>query len=352
MKIDVPDLIQRLPLPIMTRMKLERLFILFAKLIKRLHDKEGNKSVYYPLVRNNRFYGNEYQLRKYCGYSKPIIAIIEHGLYFGNNTQKVGLKHEWELGTILTYGDYRKELIKKAFPNYYCETIGPMIHYASIDHQFMENIKRQLRKNTKTMLFFPVHGNELFSPEYDFEMTIKKIDDIASQYHCGNVIICVYHLKLNTFEEITNKTPLCNNFIITTNGNRYDEAFLDRQKTLISLSDYTISNNLGTHLGYCIYLGKPHFLLAQDFSYKGDAKAIADDFGNSNRSDNYYSDFDKEKELFQKVFNLEVTKITEEQYKLCDYYWGFSKVKTPEELRIIIEKCKDESKKFRKSIYI
>ena len=109
-----------------------------------------------------------------------------------------------------------------------------------------------------------------------------------------------------------------------------------KQKALISLADLTISNSLGTHLGYCVYLGKPHILLRQDFCYVGDEKSLAEDFGSSNRSENWKNDFEKEKEIFQKIFNINESTITEEQYKLCNYYWGYDCIKTPDELRDIL----------------
>lgn len=48
---------------------------------------------------------------------------------------------------------------------------------------------------------------------------------------------------------------------MTTAGHQLDINFLNRLKTIILLSDYTCSNSIGTHTGYCVYLGKPHLVI-------------------------------------------------------------------------------------------
>jgi hypothetical protein len=98
------------------------------KLMLRLKNRNPDISV--TFVRNNAQYGNEYILRKYADYTEDLLAMIEHGIYFGNNKEKVGRKEEWDLGSIITFGDYRKNIISKVYPNYKVVCVGPLIHYA------------------------------------------------------------------------------------------------------------------------------------------------------------------------------------------------------------------------------
>ena len=51
--------------------------------------------------------------------------------------------------------------------------------------------------------------------------------------------------------------------MVVTAGYIMDPLFLSRLKSIIQLSDLTMSNNVGTHLGYCIYLNKPHWIVRQ-----------------------------------------------------------------------------------------
>lgn len=346
LSIDIPELIQKLPISVVLRMKLERNYIMAVKGMKNFCGiAEESGSAYYPLVRNNRLYGDEYLLRKYSGSKEYLYGIIEHGLYFGNNSTKVGLKHEWELGCILTSGSYRKDLITQVFPDYYCETIGPMIHYAELDEEYYTYIKAQLRTGSQTLLFFPVHGSALYKPKYDKELALKEILKLAEENNCENILLCVYVTDISEFKEVISKIGLENRFIVVSCGNRYSEKFLCRQKAIILASDISASNNLGTHLGYCIYLGKPHILLPQEFYYSGDRKALENEFSAQNRSNNYEDDFGQEKIMFQEIFNRGCRFITENQVQLCDYYWGFSKVKTPDEIHEIFEICKKQANK-------
>lgn len=345
---EIPDIIQELPLNVITRMKIERGYIKTAKCINKILGRKNNfSSSYYPLVRNNRFYGDELLLRKYSGMKKDLHAIIEHGLYFGNNKAKVGYNFEWEIGNILTLGDYRKKLINDVYPEYYCETIGPLIHYADIDREYQNGIERKLKNNERALLFFPVHGNELFSPIYNARNTVNCIMKIANEKDCYNVIICVYYDSKNIYQNICDELNT-DRIVVTTCGNRYDDNFLCRQKALIEMADLTMSNSLGTHIGYCIYMGKPHILLPQEFSYKGNKEQLKRDFGDSNRSSNWKSDYEQEINMFQNIFSPEYNEITDDQLETCNYYWGIDKIKTPKEIREIYQKCYDNAQTFKR----
>jgi len=348
MEMDIPANIQKLPLSVISRMRLERAYIILAKSIKKsVCNKNEGASSFYPLVRNNRLYGNEYLLRKYAGCTDYLYAIIEHGLYFGNNQQKVGLKHEWELGCILTSGNYRKFLINKFYPNYYCETIGPMIHYTDINTDYQEILRKNMDKNGRTLLFFPVHGSEKFSAVYDVNSVVKKMIEIAHKKNCTNIIICTYLGDMDLYCNIISNEYSDNNIQVTSCGEQYNQDFLTRQKSMICLADVTVSNSLGTHLGYCVYLNKPHILLPQDMVYCGSKEELEKDFGKENRSENWKDDFEQEKNLFQQVFSYSDTDIvSKDQYELCDYYWGFSNVRSPEEIKEIFEKCKSYALKY------
>ena len=346
--MDLGKMIQSLPLPVIQRMQIERSAIVAVKWIKRnvLHNAVNESMYYYPLVRNNRLYGDKFLLRNYAHIEEPLLSIIEHGLYLGNNTAMVGLKHEWELGTILTSSLYRKNLIAKIFPNYYCQTIGPMIHYASCNDEFKEKLQSGLDSTARTLLFFPVHGNEKFSPVYDTEKSIIKILKIADDWDCKNIIISVFLNDIQMFNEVVHKIGAEDRVKIASSGDRYNEQFLCNQRTMIESADLTVSNNLGTHLGYCIYFGKPHILFPQDFSYEGDEKVRDEDFGVANRSQNWKSDFENERLMFQSLFNGSSENITQEQYNTCNFYWGFDQVRSPAEIRRISCEANSFAKRF------
>lgn len=332
-------------------MKLERLYIRTVKNIKKRinHGYAKDASEFYPIVRNNRPYGDEYLLRRYASEKQDLYAIIEHGLYFGKNTAMVGLKHEWELGCILTSGNYRKDIINKYYPDYYCETIGPMIAYARFDTEFKNKIESQIDPCGKTLLFFPAHSTQAITMQYDTNLLLQKINSIAEVKGCDNIIICVGYFDIKYYKSIMLNTYFPHkNICVTSNGERYDSHFLDHQRTLIEISDYTVSNQLGTHIGYCVYLKKPHILINDDLKKEASPDVLKEEYGTNNRSTNWKSDQEKEEELFAGIFSLENSdNVTASQYDLCNYYWGFDQVKSRAEIRNIYKVCYDYSKIFR-----
>lgn len=343
--------IRKLPLPIIQRLRLERMYHNIVKPINRMlgrHKEDCVKISFEPLVHSNQLYGNEYLLRRYAGISEDLFAIIEHGLFFGHNKKKIPYDHEWELGCILTYGEYRKDLIQHVFPDYYCETIGAPILYADSGEKYRLQIKNTLQIAGKILLFFPVHGIDIVTPKYSLNMISDKLLSLAIENSCCNIIICSYSLSPNDelYQVLTNKAKEIKIFIYSC-GSRFDQEFLLRQRALISLSTVTASNSLGTHVGNCVGLQKPHVILKQEITYEGDAEK---EFSEQTRSANWKEQFAIEQDLFEKVFPYHSGQLTltEEQYKLCDYYWGFSKKKTPDEIREIYRKCREHAFEFVK----
>lgn len=78
---------------------------------------------------------------------------------------------------------------------------------------------------------------------------------------------------------------------------------------MIELSDMTMSNDLGTHIGYIVALNGSHYMFKQKVELNlehEDAKIVTD-------LHNIQSDIDKGRNEIQQVFNKYRQKITEEQ---------------------------------------
>lgn len=352
--MSIPSKIEQLPLGVIKRMKLRRFYSQTVSPLKKVLGRETYN--YYPMVVNNLLYGDEFLLRKYGNIrtSEALYSIIEHGLFLGRNHAKVGPnKYEWDLGSVLTSSIYRKETINEFFPEHYCETIGPMIHYANIDEEFQSELQKRIDSQSKTMLFYPAHSTIEVDMVYEIEKTISELNCLANENNCNNIIICAGYYDIKKYQSVDYKCHCKGkNVIVTTNGMIYDTRFLDRQKTMIGLADITVSNALGTHVGYCVYLGKPHVILQQEIEHKGaggNAEFLKREFDSSNRSPNWAEDYAKEKKMFSEMFaNRTPQIITEEQKKTCTYYWGFDQVKTSEQIREIWDICKSKSVAYTK----
>jgi fructose-1-phosphate kinase PfkB-like protein len=78
-----------------------------------------------------------------------------------------------------------------------------------------------------------------------------------------------------------------------------------------------MSNDLGTHIGYCISLGKPHYLFCQEIEIKHINEKFLE-----HSDDTRENKIKKERQLFSKLFSSSDPVITEEQRQVVNYYWG------------------------------
>jgi hypothetical protein len=284
---------------------------------------------YYEICTDNNFFGIGYGIRKYIGYSKSFInALVEHGYFFGTYVQDV--EKATFSNKILTFGDVRKKHITDVINNKEVIPIGPYIHYAP-DYYDESRLKEEKKKLGKTLLVFFSHSGTGEKVSFDLEALIQKINSIRGEFN--SVIVSLFWSDINPDIE---KRLHDEGYLIFSSGHRYDYFFLSRQKTVIKLADYTMSNSVGTHLAYCSYLNKPHWLVKQKISVKAvDQKGVA----NVAISDKIDSDpiFHKEQDEIYEAFAEYTPELTNEQRRVCDKYFGFSYVRSEEEMKRIIE---------------
>jgi hypothetical protein len=180
----------------------------------------------------------------------------EHGCFFrGDNDYAENVYRT--LPFVLTMGEPRvKFLSSLRIPAY---AIGPYIHYASppVSLSRIDQLKRQLGK---TLVYFPYHSAEHHDIDRQHAECVRRLARLASEINIDSVIVCYYWRDYidgslpRQYASLTSLSACC--------GHRSNPFFLDHLKFLLSLSDATASNWLGTVSGYSAFLGKPHFLLA------------------------------------------------------------------------------------------
>ena len=280
----------------------------------------------YELYMGNFFYGTGYSLKMYSNYKKPIKACIEHGIYFGDFINKDEVLRSG-YSTVITFGDSRKDVIlrHKNDKNVIC--IGPYIHYVDsiLEDSEIENIRR---KNGKTLLVFPSHSIGGVDIKYSINSFIKQVNDFKKKHNFKTVLVCLYYKDI---EKGADSVYIDEGFQIISAGRREDQDFLRRLKSFILISDYAISNSIGTHIGYTVLLNVPHIILRQDIEY------IPTNIESKKHIENIYDDLavTQKKEIFE-TFREYVPKITETQRKVCDKYWGFRYVMNKEKLKEIL----------------
>ena len=288
------------------------------------------KYVPYSHIFDNNMYGNEYILKRYSNYTKAINSYIEHGIFWGDHIQID--QPYYYIDNILTFSSIRQNVLSHRIPFKKSIPIGPYLHYAQI--QKIDELS-QLQAG-KTLLFFPNHSVSSLRASHNIDMNIKLLSELKEYYKFDNIIVCLYFLDL--IESIVDRYSKSNIHVFTC-GHKYNQSFMDRLKSVIDLSDVTLSDSVGTHLGYCIYSNKPHTIINQNHS-----KFISKHTNKSLLVESIESDPKRISQkaeiirLFESNNNLDLfTRITNDQYKVCSNYWGFEYIKSKEEIAAIFE---------------
>lgn len=282
----------------------------------------------------NSYYGISKCLKEYSNYNGKIESCIEHGLYFGdflnyNESINSGLPG------VITFGSKRKNFLILNGSKKIIIEIGPYIYYAKALLS-EEQIKKEHNKNGKTLLVFPSHSLEDSTTKYDLDIFMNYIDKIKLENDFKTVLVCLYFRDIELGMDKVYKNR---GYKICCSGRREDKDFLARQKTFFLLSDYVISNSVGTHVGYSICLKKPQTIFKQVIEYNASNKE-----GEKNIINTKFDSFKEQKNEIANVFKKYNEEISDEQIKICNKYWGLNKIRTSKEMHFLLTFCENIAK--------
>lgn len=276
------------------------------------------------LIRDNNLYGIEEVITKFIG-SNINKVFFEHGIVFGNlvtnNTKDTFAKK------VVTYGKYRKCILEGMIAKEVI-TIGPFIHYASHILTESEYVEQKSILG-RVLLVFPTHSIKSVESEYDIEAFCNEVAEKSSNF--DNVVVCLYWKDIELGKDIL---YIKKGFKVVTAGYYNDTNFLNRLKSIIELSDMVIANEIGTFLGYCIFLGKPVYLFNQEIKHKG--LGIASQIELKQRTDSELDNYLDLRQKFFEYFGFFIEKITDEQYEICNNIWGFDQIRDKDELKSML----------------
>lgn len=267
-----------------------------------------------PGLLGNRCYGNMEAIKAAMGNKYDEHCMIEHGIYFGRNVLHDECEMP-EISTIYTYSPYRVEVLR----NYYngklgkkLIAVGPYIKYAP---NFLSEEKRKeiKKKYGKILLVFPSHPAPTNDTVYNIDEFIQDIEEKKKDFDSVFVSMFWADLMRGKHKQYEQK-----GYTIVCSGNRYDPYFLSRQRDLIELADMTMSNDLGTHVGYSVALETPHYMYSQNV----DLDLTNEDENVAKKIMSIKDKYMQEKSIIQKTFGEYSHEITDEQRKIVAYYWG------------------------------
>ena len=266
-------------------------------------------------------YGHAYQLLKYSGLQLNDLIycpIIEHGIPYGANYDK---KRYPKKNSYIFQGRYnQKEWEEKRKSKAYY--IGPYIHYAD-NFYTKEKIDSYKKQNGTSALIFLPHSWETNQIMINVENSLERYQKVVND-SIEHVFVCVYCQDVQMVPEklVQNK-----NVTFVSAGYKTDNMFISRLKTILSLADYVFYTSISSSIGYAYYLGKQVVCdiseeeLANTYQCFGQAgvnKLL--EFKNAFGDGPYFS--------------------KEEQKNVVEKYWGLNEIKSPEEIRQMIQNNK------------
>lgn len=276
----------------------------------------------YHITHGMNIYGFFHSFTQYAGIKKinPRYG-IEHGPYLALKGRKYA--------DVITFGNYREELIQASQSK--AIKIGPYIHYAEplLNRHEFDAIKQQLGK---VMLVFPTHSLDSLIATYNIQSFIDFIEEKKTSF--DTVLVCCHWKDFSL-----NKSGIYEEkgYKLVTAGHPNDIYFLSRLKTIINLADRVLSNDYGTHIGYCIHLNKPVCLYSQPIQYEVGISQKDYNKEIHQRTEKEWNDIQTIKEQINKLLGSFESVIHKEQYQKLSCLFGFEHVKNKEDLKRVLK---------------
>lgn len=262
----------------------------------------------------NSLYGNFYNLieEKKLKISKKIN--IEHTFFLPEAYEGESFINKYS--TVNVDIALRMKTIKKVNKQNTLD-IGPYINYSK--SYYPKNKTEEIKeKMGKTLTVFPAHSiitggsKEKIEANFSVDKLIDKIKVLVKQNDIKTVLICLYYADINIevikyYEEF--------GFKVVSAGHKFDRYFINRLKSILEITDYTMSNKLGTYIPYSLALGKPHYIYKQELEYQGKKEELEKQRGIFINT--------SESEIYEKFGEFK-TFINNEQKEFANQLWGLN----------------------------
>lgn len=278
---------------------------------------------------SNRMYSMGYILREFSGYRGQVYCATTHavsaGAYydiadFKNNDRKI----------FLTRSVQRRNEIQSV-SNKLIIPIGPgaMPYTKGIYSDIqLEDVKKNLGK---TLLVIPKHTVNDSSVDMEFNQFADFVKEIASQYKFDTVLCCLYYADIIKGANIPYERL---GWKVVTAGYKGNYDFADCLNTIYSMADCIIGQGYGGSSVYPLLFRKPYTYYPASRDVVVEGKGLI-------KSEDHNAWADEYEKIMVKLFGNFSEKITEEQWKTLDELYGYSEVKSKEQMKAILEFARD-----------
>lgn len=280
------------------------------------------------IITENNNFGVGFQIRRYANSkAKYLDVLIEHGYFLGSY---ISFQERYTYAShIFTFGEVRKRHLLNILDKK-VTMIGPYIHYADdyLRPEVFQKLKAQLGR---TMLVFLAHASSGCKVTYEVDSLVNELEKIRDKF--DSIVVSLFWSAVS--DQALVNSLLAKNYKIFSAGHRYDPYFLCRLKSMIQLSDHTMSNSFGTHVAYCLYMKKPHWIYEQEIqgislNTKGEQNML---IGEEITKDPI-ADFEK-CEIVNAFSEFSET-LTEKQIEIGNKYFGLGQVKSVSEMKKLL----------------
>lgn len=280
----------------------------------------------------NDYYGHATVLKKYAGLPPrySLKCSIEHGPSVDH--------HVWDndlnapLPGMIIFAKRRLPLLR-ARTNKALFAVGPIIQYSdlALSEEELASERRRLKKN---LLVFPAHSTHWANSQYDVDSFCKQILSYAKDF--DSVRVCLgWKDALRGMDKPFSRYG----FECVTAGHMFDPLFHSRFKTMVTLAHAVFSNDMGSHIGYCIMHDKPVWIIPSQVEWNTNIKQIQEFY------ERHKEGVDRSRERIYSIFGERCDEITAEQREFVNKYWGADIRYSKDEMRIVFETLEEMFKK-------
>lgn len=289
-----------------------------------LGDKKPKQYVPFHPIPESNLYGHSEILKGYINNKTDLFDLhIQHGVILGGLVQDI-MKDSFA-STIITYSKKRQKKLAQATGKKVI-AIGPYIRYAK-NRLSKSEFADKKSKYGKTLLVFTAHSSvERTKISFNQMHLINKINEIKEKHNVKTVFINLFYSDCDA-ESIAFYQSY--GFEVCSAGFWLSENFVHNLKTIIELSDITMSNRMGTHIGYCLALNKPHYVFKQEYNKQFVGSRSAEDKVQTEKYE-YLTNIESNK--IESVFLNDDFIVTKDQIDIVNEFWGNDIYYSPEEL--------------------
>jgi hypothetical protein len=204
----------------------------------------------------------------------------------------------------VSFSDFRGEIIKSHDKN--AILIGPYIHYVDpVDDHYASD---------DYFLVMLTHSAKGINLRARFNVE-NHVSSLEKKFGMKSLLL-IHPNDLNLVQEY--------GLDYTTCGFMEDKYFLHRLKRLILDSSFVVTDFIGTHIGYIIYLNRKIYVMKEAMTYDGSEENVKKEFGARVVEELYMDQLAKLKNEFlpEEFISSDVF------YQLVSEYWGFKHIKS------------------------